>query len=368
MPRGEKSIKRQVRERAGNRCSECGMTAEEHKRRFGKNLDVHRTTSWGPFSLGPYDVKKAVALCDTCHRAKHSLKCAIRRRDGFVCTECGMTNEEHHKVYDGPMPVHCLRALPERSPGRNCDEDVWRKNKVKPQDCVTLCQFCHHAKHSIKPAVLKRDDFRCTECGRRPENFRLWYAVLCVHRLSGDCEKYCGPDTDPAGFVTLCIECHEKRHPDRLSEAIQFGGQLKLPKVIEQFPEEFGITLPVTSKQQLAAYKQYLLVVNFFLQHFRRRGVPKSRPFRKKLLDMPDTSLSMVLRREAAEEAIGHIAKPFLYFNVKEQKRMVTMAADARAAYVRQKTDDYLDRKVKGNLEPRVTLSTGLCSSRSIKI
>jgi hypothetical protein len=36
-------VKRAVRERDGHRCTECGMTNEEHLPRWGRGLHVHRT-------------------------------------------------------------------------------------------------------------------------------------------------------------------------------------------------------------------------------------------------------------------------------------------------------------------------------------
>jgi hypothetical protein len=272
-----------------------------------------------------------------------------------------MTDEEHHKIYDSPLPVHCVRQLPRgHSPGRECDEVVWREHKVKPKECVTLCQACHFAKHSIKPAVLKRDNFQCTECGTKADDTRLWYPVLRVHRLSGNCDEDSGPEANPSGFVTLCLECHEKRHPDRLSEALHFGGRLILPKVIEQFGDKLGIALPVTSKHQLAAYKEYLLVVNFFINHFRTHGVPKERELRKSVLALAGTSVASVLRRNAAEVAIKEIARDKLYFTVKEQKKLAKLNEEERAAYVRERKERHLDSVMRENAEPRMTIQTEL--------
>jgi 5-methylcytosine-specific restriction endonuclease McrA len=55
-------VKRAVRERDGHRCTKCGMTAEEHERRYGRTLDVHRLM---PGSL--YSVEGCVSFCRPCH-------------------------------------------------------------------------------------------------------------------------------------------------------------------------------------------------------------------------------------------------------------------------------------------------------------
>jgi hypothetical protein len=88
------TVKKQVRERDNQQCCECGMTAEEHRRRFGKNLHVHRTEYFGHFSLGTYEIDKCETLCTLCHKAKHNFYDSIRRRDGWACTKCGMSDED----------------------------------------------------------------------------------------------------------------------------------------------------------------------------------------------------------------------------------------------------------------------------------
>jgi hypothetical protein len=58
-------IKAIVRHRDGYRCTECGMTAEQHKGRYGKNLDVHRVEPGSP-----YTVHGCQTLCRSCHSPK----------------------------------------------------------------------------------------------------------------------------------------------------------------------------------------------------------------------------------------------------------------------------------------------------------
>jgi hypothetical protein len=51
-----------IRARDGNRCTKCGMMNEEHLRRYGKSLEVHRTTPGSP-----YTHDGCVTLCKPCH-------------------------------------------------------------------------------------------------------------------------------------------------------------------------------------------------------------------------------------------------------------------------------------------------------------
>src|SRR5205814_7475949 len=109
---------------------------------------------------------------------------------------------------------------------------------IKEQDCYTLCAFCHLAKHSIKPSVLLRDGFQCRECGKKPDDIRLWFQAVTVHRLVGYCDEGIVPTADPAGFMTLCHECHEKQHADKFTEYITYGFEPYLPEIIREHAGE----------------------------------------------------------------------------------------------------------------------------------
>lgn len=353
------SVKKKVRERDKQQCCECGMTAEEHKRRFGRTLHVHRREYSGRYSLGSYDIDKCETLCEPCHWAKHSLSCAARMRDGYVCTECGVTDDEHRQLHSRHLEVHCTRGV-------QCNETEWSRQDVKLEECVTLCDLCHLAKHTIYSVVFTRDGFQCVDCGTKPSNNRLWRGTITVHRLSGDCRERTGPDADPGGSITLCQECHQGRHPDTIAEYVLLGGQLVVPNIIAERADKLGITLPITSKGQLSTYKEYLTVVNFFVQHFRQNGTPRKSELRQVTIALAESTLAVSLLRNAAEEAIDafrglrvagrtgqiRLAHP-------DEEAMRKMTEDEKKAYVSKilaRENQHLDFVIKRNAEPRMTM------------
>jgi hypothetical protein len=73
----EADVKKAVRLRDKYACRDCGMTAEQHKKKFGAALEVHR--------LVPglqYAVSSCVTLCEDCHNKKPR-----HTKDAFFCKD-----------------------------------------------------------------------------------------------------------------------------------------------------------------------------------------------------------------------------------------------------------------------------------------
>lgn len=56
-----------------------------------------------------------------------ALKHAVRERDGFRCTSCGLTNDEHVARYGKQLHVH--RRVP--------------RSRYSIPGCFTVCNLCH---------------------------------------------------------------------------------------------------------------------------------------------------------------------------------------------------------------------------------
>lgn len=55
-------LKASVRERDGRACTKCGLPNDEHQKRNGRSLDVHRKNPGSP-----YTPEGCVTLCRKCH-------------------------------------------------------------------------------------------------------------------------------------------------------------------------------------------------------------------------------------------------------------------------------------------------------------
>jgi hypothetical protein len=255
-----------------------------------------------------------------------------------------MTDDEHQKVYHFPVTVHWDR-------GDACREGGWERKGVKENECSTLCGFCHLGKHSIKKAVFQRDNFTCQDCGKKPEDNRLWFKVrLTAHRLNGCCIEEVGPDADPAGFITLCRECDEKRHPDKFEEYCRYGLEIYLPQIVHDHPEKFGIFGPITGRDQLVIYKLYLLAVNFFIDYFCKNGVPRKKDLRASIINLADVPLSPFLRLEAAKEAINQFGLTW-----KQREQLKKMTEEQKKVFMQERKDRQLDSIISRNAEPSLT-------------
>jgi hypothetical protein len=68
-------VKAAVRLRDGMRCIDCDLTNEQHVKRYGRQLDVHRTTPGSPYTLDG-----CVTACRRCHRRRHRKAFSVTRR------------------------------------------------------------------------------------------------------------------------------------------------------------------------------------------------------------------------------------------------------------------------------------------------
>jgi hypothetical protein len=245
----------------------------------------------------------------------------------------------------------------------------FRGEEAKAEECCTLCHFCHLGKHSIHAVVLRRDQFQCVDCGKKPEDQRRWPGIMTVHRMSGKCDEEIGPDADPAGFVTLCWDCHEKRHPERFDEYIQRGGAVWLDEILAS---ELEIAGPIMSKDQLAPYKEYLLLVNQFIEHFRKNGLPANDyRLRKFARDFPDQRLSLGPRRNAAYEAQEALttaramtSAPIPSLTRREKKAMRRMSEEEKKAFLQKREErhlrqgeKHLEEIIRKNAEPEIWIA-----------
>lgn len=64
----DQQIKDAVRERDGQRCVDCGMTADEHISLYGKTLDVHRKVPGSEYSVDGCET-----VCKRCHGPREKL-------------------------------------------------------------------------------------------------------------------------------------------------------------------------------------------------------------------------------------------------------------------------------------------------------
>lgn len=74
-------------------------------------------------------------------------KNAVRRRDGYECQGCGMSNERHESMFNEVLHVH--HVVKARS-----FDDPHKRNAM--ENLVTLCHFCHTKWENIglRPSVI----------------------------------------------------------------------------------------------------------------------------------------------------------------------------------------------------------------------
>jgi hypothetical protein len=108
-PSGESSdveIRKAIRKRDGNKCRDCGMTSEESRKKYDKDLDVHRLVPGCA-----YNHILCVTLCRACHakKVKNTLS-ALFSADLRVFM-FNMYDPEDRQMYDAIRRTAARRAV-----------------------------------------------------------------------------------------------------------------------------------------------------------------------------------------------------------------------------------------------------------------
>jgi hypothetical protein len=77
------------------------------------------------------------------------VKALVRYRDGYRCTDCGMTAREHVRLFGTTLEVH--RIVP--------------GSRYTLKGCVALCRLCHSKKPKSITGIRPRD---CLVCAKEP--------------------------------------------------------------------------------------------------------------------------------------------------------------------------------------------------------
>lgn len=107
------ATKAAVRYRDGHACTKCGMTVDQHRARYERNLEVHRLI---PNSA--YTLEGCVTLCKACHRKQHRRPprdtVVIRvRMSGALGHALRLYSQAEHRTISNQMMVALKQHLTE---------------------------------------------------------------------------------------------------------------------------------------------------------------------------------------------------------------------------------------------------------------
>jgi hypothetical protein len=118
-----------------------------------------------------------------------TIKAAVRDRDGYACTDCGMTNDRHIERFGRSLDVHRTEA----------------GSQYAVDGCVTLCRSCH----CKKPKTLRRKRVE-----RVPLGARLRLSTLA--KLDAAAERL---DMSRSGVVEILARAAHQITPEMVAAA-----------------------------------------------------------------------------------------------------------------------------------------------------
>ncbi len=151
---GSWKLREFIIQRDGEKCIRCGITREEHKKRWNQDLHVDHKDNYGRNVIKEAKNNKQENLgtfCIRCHRSKSSkeqwdqkreelliygkdftedLKEKIRNRSGRICEDCGKTEKQNKKKLD----VHHING---------------NKHDNQEGNLIPLCTICHNRRESF---------------------------------------------------------------------------------------------------------------------------------------------------------------------------------------------------------------------------
>jgi hypothetical protein len=88
-----------------------------------------------------------------------------------------------------------------------------------------------------KQKALKRDNFKCQECGMtQEEHIKLFIFQLIVHHIDGAGRRSEKPNNKIDNLITLCVRCHARVHREREMKS-KWGDLIKQDDSIWKYPK-----------------------------------------------------------------------------------------------------------------------------------
>ena len=132
-----------------------------------------------------------------------------------------------------------------------------------------------------------------------------------------------------------------------------------VPKPIEEIGSKLGISQPLTHIGQLAAYKDYLTVVNSFLGHFRKAGLPKGNRIPRAVACSTGSPFLPSVRRYAGVQALAQLRSLRPFITSSDRNAMRTMPAAEQRAYMQEKEEESLEAMLRAYAKPSLTVWVG---------
>lgn len=132
----------------------------------------------------------------------------------------------------------CGSQITDRRRKHTCSNECTQKRLIREYNSERKASFRGGWWNTFKGEALSRDNYTCQECGRKRYDGKGVNTILEVHHIIPLC---CGGTNEEENLITLCPECHKKKHKNGYGKPTDAALQQINKTLFDDFEKEVEV-------------------------------------------------------------------------------------------------------------------------------